>query len=86
MRAAPENYKGIAYIQISSLPAEQRKSIYQSINSRSIIHILKDDALLSDCLQYQHYVLWFETIFKPAVQEKQIELPASPKLLSLAFK
>ncbi len=86
MRAAPENYKGIEYIQISSLPAEQQKSIYQSINHRSIINILKEDALLNDCLQYQHYVSWHETIFKSNVQGKQVERQVSTPVLTLAFE
>jgi hypothetical protein len=80
MRAGPENYKGISYIRISSLPAEQRKNIYHSINHDLVIHILRGDELLNDCLQYQHYSSWYENVFSaPKVVEASGEL-------ALAFK
>ncbi len=86
MRATPENYKGIEYIQISSLPAEQKKAIYQSISHKSIINILKEDALLNDCLQYQHYVSWYETVFKSVAQDVQVNVPIPASTLILAFR
>ncbi len=62
-KVASEIYKGIQYIQISSLPQNQRNEILKSISSRLIIKILKDDSILHDCIQYQHYEFWFENIF-----------------------
>jgi len=86
MRATPENYRGIEYIQISSLPADQKKSIYQSINHRSIINILKEDALLNDCLQYLHYVSWYENIFKAISHEKVAESKLTQQNFTFALK
>lgn len=70
MRARAENYKGIDYVQISTLPADQRKHIFSSFNRKLIINILKGEALLNDCLQYSHYVTWYENVF---LTFKQIE-------------
>jgi len=70
MLAASETYKGIKFVRISSLPAEQKDQIWQSINHNCIIKILKDNALMNDCLQYTHYVTWFESIFKPSKLKK----------------
>ncbi len=86
MRAAPENYKGIEYVQISSLPAEQKEIIYSSLHRKLIITIMKGDVLLNDCLQYHHYTSWYENIFAPAAAEKIIEVKIAATSLALAFK
>ena len=86
MKASLTNYKGIQFIQISSLPAEQRKIISTTINHKLIITILKETELLNDCLQYQHYLAWYENIYKRMNQEKTIEVSAPVGTMSLAFK
>jgi hypothetical protein len=86
MRAAPENYKGIEYVQISSLPAEQREMIMRSIHHKLIITILKEETLLHDCLQYQHYNTWYDHVFTSALREKTVEVKMSSPALALAFK
>jgi hypothetical protein len=86
MRTASENYKGIEYVRISSLPPDQKNHIYKSLNHKLIINILKDNALLNDCLQYQNYIIWYENIYKTMVQEKAKELRTTVPVLTLAFK
>ena len=93
MRVPAESYKGIEYIRISSLPLDQKKDLYKSLNHKLIINILKDDSLLNDCLQYQHYITWYENIYRPEVQvnktanqEKLIEVPSKSPVLTLALK
>lgn len=80
MKVASEIYKGIQYVQISSLPQNQRNEILKSISNRLIIKILKDDSILHDCIQYQHYEFWFENIFnktelisKPSHEEETFQ-------------
>jgi len=85
MRAVAENYKGIEYIRISSLPSDQKKSIYQSLNQKLIINILKQDAILNDCLQYRHYIIWYENVFRSRVQEGTIEQQVPAPSLTLAL-
>lgn len=76
MKVASEVYKGIEYIQISTLPQNQQNEILKSISSRLIIKILKNESILSDCVQYRHYEFWFENIFKktaPPAENSQVE-------------
>lgn len=66
-------------MRISSLPKEQRVNIKLSVSSNLIIKILKDGILLSDCLQYDHYVTWYENVYRIKVEEERpvnLELPA----------
>lgn len=81
MKAAAESYKGIHYIQISSLPLIQKNEILKSLNSKLIIKILKNDHLLRDCVQYQHYEFWYENIFSNSILKE--ELPIMEKLNEL---
>ncbi len=84
MLAASETYKGIKFIRISSLPAEQKDLIWQSINHDFVIKILKDNTLINDCLQYAHYVTWFEGVFKPSRLKKVLASENLPPKLAIA--
>lgn len=53
-----ENFKGIEFVRISSLPEDQKEKIWQSFQQDKIIKIVKDQALLNDCILYQDYVSW----------------------------
>jgi sensor histidine kinase YesM len=86
MRVLAENFKGIEYIRISSLPDDQKNRLYKSLNHKLIINILKDDSLMNDCLQYQHYITWYENIYKAIMEEKSVEVPTESPVLTLAFK
>ncbi|HEV8513834.1 MAG TPA: hypothetical protein VGQ59_11175 [Cyclobacteriaceae bacterium] len=86
MRVPSEIYKGIEYIRISALPADQKDHLYKSLNHKLIINILKDESLLNDCLQYQHYITWYENVYKTTVEGKSIEVSAKSPVLTLAFK
>jgi hypothetical protein len=81
MKAAAESYKGIHYIQISSLPINQRDVILKSLNSKLVIKILKNDHLLRDCVQYQHYEFWYDNIFSNTLVTE--EQPLMEKLNEL---
>lgn len=79
LKASTEEFKGIKFVRISSLPEEQRKGIKSFLNSDLIIKILKEGTILTDCLQYDHYVAWYENIYKAkTVEEKPAkkEVPA----------
>ncbi|MBX2942544.1 MAG: hypothetical protein KF860_09380 [Cyclobacteriaceae bacterium] len=67
MKVLTENYKGIEFIRISKLPDEQRKQIVQALPSDKIIKILRDNELLTDCVQFKHYEAWFDQNFKEEV-------------------
>jgi hypothetical protein len=81
MIAAIENYKGIEFVRISTLPEEQKRMIWTSEYQHKVIKILRDKELLSDCLPYDNYVEWYEQSFKMVPQ-----LVQRSKELRLAFK
>jgi hypothetical protein len=60
MQAEPEHYKGIIYVRISALPGEQKHKIRESYNRESIVKILKDNALINDCILYDDYLMWYK--------------------------
>jgi hypothetical protein len=76
MLAASENYKGIKFVRISSLPVDQKNQIWKSINDKAIIKILQGDTLLNDCVQYKHYVIWYENKYSPVEGTKTIQVAA----------
>jgi hypothetical protein len=57
-------YKGIEYIQLSSLPAEQKEKLLQTINHDLFIKILVDEKLVGNCLLFKDYEIWFDNIYK----------------------
>lgn len=80
MLAASENYKGIKFVRISSLPVDQKNLIWKSINHDSIIKILSGDTLMNDCVQYQHYVIWYENNYGSDGNAKSIAVSVSANL------
>lgn len=69
-----ENFKGIEFIQISKLPEEQRKLIVLALPSDNIIKILKENELLTDCVQYKHYEEWYGAQFKVQVSPQPVTI------------
>lgn len=64
MKVAAKVFKGIEYVQVNQLPENQRESFVQSINDSLFIKILIDGKVISGCVQYKDYELWYEGIFK----------------------
>ena len=58
MKAKPEYFKGIEYVRISTLPGDEREKIWKSFQHDKIIKIVKDQALLNDCILYPDYLSW----------------------------
>jgi hypothetical protein len=54
----PELFKGIEFVRISNLPEEQRQRIWKSFQHDKIIKIVKDQALMNDCILYPDYQHW----------------------------
>ncbi len=57
-------YKGIEYVQVGSLPSDQRELLLQTINRDLLIKILVEGKLIGNCLQFKDYEVWFDNIFK----------------------
>ena len=65
MKISSSLYKGIQYVQVSTLPAEQRERLLATINTELFIKILVDGKILVNCLQFKDYEKWFENVYKP---------------------
>jgi hypothetical protein len=65
MKVKSKIYKGIEYIQFSDLPQDQQELLSKTLNQSIYINILVGEKILSDCIQFRDYVLWFDSIFLP---------------------
>ncbi len=62
MKAHIENYKGIEFVRISSLPEDQKQVFWDSFDRHKIIKIMRNQELLNDCIQYNDYQEWFKQV------------------------
>ncbi len=88
MRTLSENYKGIEFVRISTLPEDQKQLIWTSIKRDKIIKILKSDCLLNDCIQVHDYETWYSENYKSEVisMANSSPQPQSQSNYKLAFK
>lgn len=63
MKVSSSIYKGIQYVQVSTLPAEQRERLLRTINADLFIKILVDGKVIGNCLQFKDYESWFENVY-----------------------
>ena len=63
MKVNSKIYKGIEYIQLTDLPQEQQALIIQHLDEDFFIKILVENSVISQCIQYKDYVMWFETVY-----------------------
>lgn len=92
MKVKSSVYKGIEYIQINTLPADQRVKLLETLNSELLIKILADGKLIGNCIQFKDYEFWFDNIFLPqspaalARAPRAMEESRSESLLGLNLK
>lgn len=55
---SPEEYRGIEFIRIASLPVEVKQSFQATFDRSKIIKILRDKELLVDCVLYTDFLNW----------------------------
>ena len=77
MLAKPEQYKGISFVRISSLPGEQKIKIRQNYNREHIVKILKDNSLINDCIIYNDYVKWYKSFIEKLENDERMSNPVS---------
>jgi hypothetical protein len=70
-------YKGIEFIEISSLPSDQKASLLQTINPDLLIKILVDGKLMPRCLQYKVYEDWYDNEYRPMSRRESNSIPES---------
>jgi hypothetical protein len=58
-----EVYKGIEFIRISELSLDQQKAIKSWASADTIIKILHESVLLTDCVLYNNYSFWLNNVY-----------------------
>ena len=86
MGAPFENFKGIEFVRISSLPDEQKEKIWKSFHQDKIFKIVKDKSLLNDCILSHDYVSWLEHQHGPSTKPIVKSEPHRAVFTKLAFK
>lgn len=71
MKAISSIYKGIEYVQISTLPVDQRERLLRTINAELLIKILVDGKVIGNCLQFKDYDCWFDNVYRPSLSESK---------------
>lgn len=78
-------YKGIEYIQVSTLPSEQKEKLLLSVNPELLIKILVDGKIVTNCMQFKDYEAWFEGVYKTQAKvrnpDKRKEAPAPANVI-----
>ncbi len=64
MKAELKIYKGIEYVQVNQLPAEQQNIISETLSNKLYIKILIDGKIIGNCLQYKDYELWYNNVYR----------------------
>ncbi|MDH5381693.1 MAG: hypothetical protein OEW75_12615 [Cyclobacteriaceae bacterium] len=53
-------FKGIEFIQLRDLPANQKNNFLEWLDKDNIINIQVGSKVEKDCVQYSDYCYWFE--------------------------
>lgn len=63
MKAESKTFKGIKFVQLSELPADQQTVLIQTLDKNNFIKILIGGKITHNCIQYKDYDHWFENVF-----------------------
>jgi hypothetical protein len=66
MKAKERIYRGIGFISVAELPADQQL-LLEYAQQPERIKILMEGKILSNCIQYRHYSEWYQTVYKQSV-------------------
>lgn len=66
MKVQPTIYKGIEFVRLQELPADQQLLLQHNLQIERI-KILIDDKITGDCIQYKDYSAWFISVFSKSV-------------------
>ena len=81
MKISSRIYKGIEYVQLSDLPADQQQQITSALE-HSFIKILIDKSIISNCIQYRDYECWFDAAYPGERSAAKVDQPAKQQVLA----
>lgn len=85
MKVNSRIYKGIEYIQLTDLPKDQQDLIIKNLNEEFFIKILIEKNVISNCVQYKDYTLWFESCYSSHVATAKVDVPVNSPSLEVVF-
>jgi hypothetical protein len=85
MKVNSKIYKGIEYIQLSDLPKDQQDLIVKNLNEEFFIKILVEKNVISNCIQYKDYALWFESFYNSRIPSSKVGTHVTSSSLEMVF-
>ena len=76
-------FRGIHYIRISELPATQKDMFLKWLPRDMVIKIQIEQDILPDCVQYHHYLHWFDNVMHNMMVEEKGKSVGSEVRISL---
>lgn len=73
MKAKARYYKGIEFVVLAELPANQRILLESTPSEPERIKILIDGKITEDCIQYKHYTEWYSLVYATSVAPVTVE-------------
>lgn len=81
-----ENFRGIEFVRISSMPKEDQEKIWTSFEHGKIIKIIKDNSLMNDCILYPDFAEWQGKQSSPSKSSPQMTRSTGASFSKLAFE
>ena len=70
MKADATCYKGIEFVSVNSLPADQQVLLEHAKEPKRI-KILADGKILSNCIEYKNYSRWYSNVYQESVAKTE---------------
>jgi len=67
MKVKPRLYRGIEFVCVGELPADQQTLLQSSYSYPERINILLEGKITRNCIQYTVYSDWYARVFKTSV-------------------
>ncbi|HRJ29399.1 MAG TPA: hypothetical protein PLV21_00915 [Cyclobacteriaceae bacterium] len=67
-------YRGIEFVCVDDLPADQQLLLQASFPYPERINILMDGKITRNCIQYAAYTEWFVKVFKTSVAPDRLNV------------
>lgn len=60
---SPQNYRGIFYVKLETLPEEQKNQLGNWLPVTDLIKLKVDERIIDNCVNYQDYLFWYENFY-----------------------
>jgi len=60
---SPQNYRGIFYVKLETLPEEQKYQLSNWLPATELIKLKVEENIIDNCVNYQDYLFWYENFY-----------------------